>query len=53
MVDSGATSLFIDEDFARAYNIPLKLKNKLETLTVVDGRTSSAGDIIYKAEIQL
>ena len=45
--------MFIDEDFARANNIPLKLKNKPETLTVVDGRTSSAGDIIYEAEIQL
>ena len=45
--------MFINEDFARAYNIPSKLKNKPETLIVIDGRTSSAGDIIYEAEIQL
>ena len=38
MIDSGASTLFIDIDFAVKYNLPLTLKRKPETLIVVDGR---------------
>ena len=38
MIDSGASTQFIDLDFAIKNNLPLTLKPKPETLIVVDGR---------------
>ena len=38
MIDSGASTQFIDLDFAVKNNLPLTLKPKPETLIVVDGR---------------
>ena len=38
MIDSGASTQFIDLDFAVKNNLPLTLKTKPETLIVVDGR---------------
>jgi hypothetical protein len=53
MVDSGATSCFIDFDFALSQNFPLRKKTHPEALLVVDGRKSSAGDILYEVDIRL
>ena len=53
MIDSGATTQFIDEDFAKSKNIPLIKKPFGETLTVFDGRESSAGLITHEAEVSL
>ena len=38
MIDSGASTQFIDQDFVVKNNLPLTLKTKPETLIVVDGR---------------
>ena len=38
MIDSGASTQFIDLDFAVKNNLPLTFKPKPETLIVVDGR---------------
>ena len=38
MIDSGASTQFIDLDFAVKNNLPLTLKPKPETLIIVDGR---------------
>jgi hypothetical protein len=53
MIDSGATSCFIDFDFALAQRYPLWKKTCPEALLVVDGRKSSAGDILYEVDICL
>jgi len=53
MVDLGATSCFIDFDFALSQNFPLWKKTYPEALLVVDGRKSFAGDILYKVDICL
>ena len=38
MIVSGASTQFIDQDFAVKNNLPLTLKHPPETLIVVDGR---------------
>jgi hypothetical protein len=53
MVDCGATSQFIDQDFALKNGLKLCRKAVPEVLTVVDGRTSVAGDLIHEVTIQL
>jgi len=53
IVNSGATSCFIDFNFALSQNFPLRKKTHPEALLVVDGRKSSAGDILYKVDIRL
>jgi hypothetical protein len=53
MVDCGATSQFIDQDFALKNGLKLRRKAVPEVLTVVDGRTSVAGDLIHEVTIQL
>ncbi|HYP42904.1 MAG TPA: retropepsin-like aspartic protease [Candidatus Nitrosocosmicus sp.] len=53
MIDCGATSQFIDYDFAKTNKIPLQQKKIPEKLTLVDGRPSTAGDLIYEATIEL
>ena len=42
MIDSGASTQFIDLDFAVKNNLPLNLKPKPETLIVVDGREAES-----------
>ena len=42
MIDSGASTQFIDLDFAVKNNLPLTLKATSETLIVVDGREAES-----------
>ena len=42
MIDSGASTQFIDLDFVVKNNLPLTLKPKPETLIVVDGREAES-----------
>ena len=42
MIDSGASTQFLDLDFAVNNNLPLDLKPKPETLIVVDGREATS-----------
>jgi hypothetical protein len=53
MVDLGATSCFIDFNFALSQNFLLRKKTYPEALLVVDRRKSSIGDILYKVDICL
>src|SRR5690606_28013797 len=53
MIDSGATTQFINEDFAVSKGIPLIEKPYGETLTVFDGRESADGKITHEVEIRL
>jgi hypothetical protein len=53
MIDSGATSCFIDFDFTLAQRYPLQKKTRPKALLVVDGRKSSTGDILYEVDIHL
>lgn len=41
MIDSGASTQFIDIDFAAKHNLQLTLKPRPETLIVVDGREAN------------
>lgn len=53
MVDSGATSLFIDFDFLKKNNLKPQRKKYPEILRVVDGRESSGGAISHEIELDL
>jgi hypothetical protein len=53
MIDCGATSQFMDKDFALKHGLKLRKKPIPETLTVVDGRTSVAGDLTHEVTVQL
>jgi hypothetical protein len=53
MVDCGATSQFIDQDFALKNSLKLRRKAVPEILTVVHGRTSVAGNFTHEVTIQL
>jgi hypothetical protein len=53
MVDCGATSQFIDQDFTLKNGFKLRRNAVPEVLTVVDGRTSVAGDLKQEVTIQL
>ena len=53
MADRGATSLFIDEHFARSHGFKLRLKERPDTLQVVDGRESAAGLIRFEVDVFL
>jgi hypothetical protein len=53
MVDCGATSQFIDPDFALKNGLKLRQKAIPEVLTIVDGQTSVAGDLTHEVTIQL
>jgi hypothetical protein len=52
MTDCGATSQFIDQDLAPKNGLKLRRKSVPEILTVVDGRTSVAGDLTHEVTIQ-
>lgn len=53
MVDSGATSLFMDHEFALASGFGLRKKASPEKLTLADGRSSVAGNVVYESDITL
>jgi hypothetical protein len=53
MIDCGATSQFMDKDFALKHGLKLRKKPIPETFTVVDGRTSVAGDLTHEVTVQL
>lgn len=53
MIDSGASSLFIDEIFLRENHLPPRKKKYPETVRVVDGRQSSSGQITHEIDLPL
>ena len=53
MVDSGATSLFIDINFLSKNNLKPQIKRHPEILKVVDGRESIAGAITHEIELEI
>src|SRR5690606_15805599 len=53
MVDCGATSQFMDRDFAIKHGIKLDVKPVAETLTLVDGSLASAGMSTHTARVKL
>lgn len=53
MVDSGATSLFVDSEFLLKNNLKAKKKQLPETLRVIDGRESAGGAITHEIELDL
>jgi len=53
MVDSGASSQFIDLDFALNLNFPLVPKEKPEDLVLADGAQSIAGQITHTCTLKL
>lgn len=53
MIDSGATSLFVDSDFLLKNNLKPRKKKYPESLTVVDGRESAGGAITHEIKLEL
>ena len=53
MIDSGASSQFIDLDFALNLNLPLVLKRKPEDLLLADGVRSKVGQITHTCTLRL
>jgi len=53
MVDSGASSQFIDLDFALNLNLPLVPKEKPEDLVPADGSRSIVGQITHTCTLKL
>lgn len=54
MIDSGASSCFIDNGFAKKHDIPLTLKKTPHNLEVIDGRPAISGPITHETSpIQL
>jgi len=53
MVDSGASSQFIDLDFALNLNLPLATKEKPEDLVLADGARSIVGQITHTCTLKL
>lgn len=53
MVDSGATSVFIDAHFVSTHKLATKKKKYPESLKVVDGRNSAAGQITHEVDLNL
>jgi len=53
MIDSGASSQFIDLDFAMNMNLPLVPKGKPEDLVLVDGACSIIGQIMHTCNLNL
>ncbi len=48
LVDSGATSSFIDQTFVAQHNIPMVKKSTPVLVEVIDGRTIASGAITHK-----
>ena len=53
MIDSGATSLFVDIDFINQNNLKPKSKKYPESLKLVDGRESSGSSITHEIELSI
>src|SRR5690606_989178 len=53
MIDCGASSQFIDSQFAKKHNLILERKTVPIELRVVDGTPSSAGPITHEVRVQL
>lgn len=53
MIDSGATSLFVDAEFLKINKLKPRKKKYPETLRVVDGRESCEGAIKYEIELHI
>ena len=47
MIDSGATSSFIDTNFIKEHNLPLERKSSPIPLYVIDGRPVASGEITH------
>ena len=50
LVDSGASSCFMDERFARAHHIQLVMKAQPVKVELADGRSISSGYVKYETE---
>ncbi len=48
LVDSGATSSFINQTFVAQHNIPVVKKSTVVPIEVIDGRTIAFGAITHK-----
>jgi len=53
IIDSGASSQFIDLDFALSLNLPLDFKRKPEDLVLADGVRSKVGQITHACSLRL
>src|SRR5258708_9596567 len=53
MIDSGATSCFIDKEFCRNMGFTLTQKRKPITVEVIDSREISSGPITHKPCLRL
>ena len=53
MIDSGASSQFIDRDFALSMNLKLDLKEKPEDLVLADGVRSKVGQITHTCTLKV
>jgi hypothetical protein len=52
LIDCGATGIpFMDQDFARHHEIPLKELKDKRKVEVIDGRTIESGDITHLVEV--
>jgi len=52
LIDCGATGIaFMDQDFARHHEVPLKELKERRLVEVIDGRTIESGDITHLAEV--
>jgi hypothetical protein len=52
LIDCGATGIaFMDQDFARHHNVPLKELKEKRQVEVIDGRTIESGDITNLADV--
>ena len=50
LIDSGATTSFIDNNFIEKHRLPMTLRNRPTQVEVVDGRTIESGTIIHESK---
>lgn len=53
MIDSGASTSFVDESFIKKHNLVPRKKAHPETVHVADGRQSSSGKITHEIDLSL
>lgn len=53
MIDSGAPTSFIDENFVKIHKLTPRKKSHPEIVRVVDGRQSSSGEITHEIDLHL
>jgi len=51
MIDSGATAMFIDQEFCNVHHLPLQKKVKPQSVYVVDGEPIRSGPITHECQI--